>query len=49
MANRGISSVIYVGTGIGGGIIIDRKLYRGFSNVGGEAGQHDPQPLRIPV
>lgn len=29
---------IFVGTGIGGGLIIDGKLYRGFSNVGGEVG-----------
>jgi glucokinase len=29
---------IFVGTGIGGGLIIGGKLYRGFSNVGGEVG-----------
>ncbi len=29
---------VYVGTGVGGGIIIDGKVYRGFSNVGGEVG-----------
>ncbi|MBA4389855.1 MAG: hypothetical protein C0399_02835 [Syntrophus sp. (in: bacteria)] len=29
---------IFVGTGIGGGLIVDGKLYRGFSNVGGEVG-----------
>lgn len=29
---------IFIGTGIGGGLILDRKLYRGFSNVGAEAG-----------
>jgi glucokinase len=29
---------VFLGTGIGGGLIIGRKLYRGFSNVGGEVG-----------
>jgi glucokinase len=29
---------IFVGTGIGGGLILDGKIYRGFSNVGGEIG-----------
>ena len=29
---------VFVGTGIGGGIIIDGRIYRGFSNVGGEIG-----------
>lgn len=29
---------VYVGTGIGGGIIIDGRLYRGYSSVGGEIG-----------
>jgi glucokinase len=29
---------VFVGTGIGGGLIINRKLYRGFTNVGGELG-----------
>lgn len=29
---------IFVGTGIGGGLILGGKLYRGFSNVGGELG-----------
>ncbi len=29
---------VFIGTGIGGGIIIDRKIYRGFSLVGGEVG-----------
>jgi glucokinase len=29
---------VFVGTGIGGGLIFDGKLYRGFSNVGAEVG-----------
>ena len=29
---------VFVGTGIGGGLILGGKLYRGFSNVGGEVG-----------
>ncbi len=29
---------IFVGTGIGGGLILDGRIYRGFSNVGGEIG-----------
>ena len=29
---------VFVGTGIGGGIVINKRLYRGFSNVGGEVG-----------
>ncbi len=29
---------IFIGTGIGGGLILDGKLYRGFSNVGAEVG-----------
>ncbi len=29
---------IFLGTGIGGGLILDGKLYRGFSNVGAEVG-----------
>jgi glucokinase len=29
---------VFMGTGIGGGIIINRKLYGGFSHVGGEVG-----------
>jgi len=29
---------IFIGTGIGGGLILDGKVYRGFSNVGAEVG-----------
>lgn len=29
---------VFIGTGIGGGIIIDKKIYRGSSNVAGEIG-----------
>lgn len=29
---------VFVGTGIGGGLILGGKIYRGFSNVGGELG-----------
>jgi len=29
---------VFFGTGIGGGIIVDKKIYRGFSHVGGEVG-----------
>ncbi len=36
---------VFMGTGIGGGIIIDRKLYRGFSNVGGEVGHITLNPF----
>jgi glucokinase len=35
---------IFVGTGIGGGLIFDGKLYRGFSNVGGELGHITVNP-----
>jgi glucokinase len=39
-AGKGISSAvgIFVGTGIGGGIILDGKLYRGFNKTAGEIG-----------
>ncbi|OPY79320.1 MAG: Glucokinase [Syntrophorhabdus sp. PtaU1.Bin153] len=39
---------VYVGTGIGGGIIIDGKVYRGFSNVGGEVGHIILNPYGYP-
>jgi glucokinase len=40
-AAKGFSNVVFVAlrTGIGGGIIIDGKLYRGVNNAGGEVGQ----------
>jgi glucokinase len=40
-AAKGFKNVIFValGTGIGGGIIINGKLYRGVNNAGGEIGQ----------
>jgi glucokinase len=40
-AARGLKNVIFVAlrTGIGGGIIINGKLYRGTNNAGGEIGQ----------
>lgn len=40
-AAKGYSNVIFVAlrTGIGGGIIINGKLYRGVNNAGGEVGQ----------
>lgn len=39
---------IFVGTGIGGGLILDGKLYRGFSNVGGEIGHMTLNPYGYP-
>ena len=38
---RGFNNIIFVAlrTGIGGGIIINGKLYRGINNAGGEVGQ----------
>ena len=40
-AGRGYNNIIFVAlrTGIGGGIIINGKLYRGVNNAGGEVGQ----------
>jgi glucokinase len=40
-AARGFNNIIFVAlrTGIGGGIIINGKLYRGVNNAGGEIGQ----------
>jgi glucokinase len=40
-AAKGYKNIIFVAlrTGIGGGIIIDGKLYRGVNNAGGEVGQ----------
>jgi glucokinase len=40
-AAKGFSNIIFVAlrTGIGGGIIINGKLYRGVNNAGGEVGQ----------
>ncbi len=35
---------IFVGTGIGGGLILDGRLYKGFSNVGGEIGHLNVNP-----
>ncbi|MCX5814989.1 MAG: ROK family protein [Proteobacteria bacterium] len=35
---------VFIGTGIGGGLIINRKLYRGFTNVGGELGHITVNP-----
>jgi len=38
---KGFSNVVFIAlrTGIGGGIIINNKLYRGMNNAGGEVGQ----------
>ena len=35
---------VFVGTGIGGGLIFNGRLYRGFSNVGGELGHITVNP-----
>ncbi len=29
---------VFIGTGVGGGLILDGRLYRGYSNIGGEVG-----------
>ena len=34
----GTSALITLGTGVGSGIVIDRKIYRGFNGAGGEIG-----------
>lgn len=39
---------VYLGTGVGGGIIIDGKVYRGFSHVGGEVGHITLNPDGYP-
>lgn len=36
--NKDIFVAITLGTGVGGGIIIDKKIYRGFNGAGGELG-----------
>jgi glucokinase len=35
---------IFIGTGVGGGLIFDGKLYRGFTGVGGEVGHMTVDP-----
>jgi glucokinase len=49
-AARGADNVlgIFIGTGIGGGIIINGKVYRGFSNAGGEIGHIILNPFGYP-
>ncbi|MDR2017436.1 MAG: ROK family protein [Syntrophobacterales bacterium] len=39
---------VFMGTGIGGGFIMDGKLYRGFLNVGGEIGHMTLNPHGYP-
>jgi glucokinase len=39
---------VFIGTGIGGGLIFDGKLYRGFSNVGAEVGHTILNPYGYP-
>ena len=39
---------VFIGTGIGGGLILDSKLYRGFSNVGAEVGHTILNPYGYP-
>jgi glucokinase len=36
---------VFVGTGVGGGLILDRKLHRGHSSVGGEVGHMTVNPF----
>lgn len=45
-AGQGVSSLvgIFIGTGIGGGIILDGRLYRGFNRTAGEIGHMVIQP-----
>jgi glucokinase len=45
-AGKGVANLIgiFVGTGIGGGIIIDNKLYTGFNKTAGEVGHIILQP-----
>ena len=39
-ANYGLVFGVILGTGIGGGIVIDKKLHSGRTNIGGEWGHH---------
>jgi glucokinase len=49
-AARGADNVlgVFIGTGIGGGIIINGKIYRGFSNSGAEIGHIILNPFGYP-
>ncbi len=42
--NYGVVFGVIMGTGVGGGIVINGKLYRGRSNIAGEWGHHVIQP-----